>query len=440
MRPPLVILSQTALRLTGTAFLGMMISAGGQGLGFGQDDEEESPVSGLPGMEMLVDGSILEKVLVPRYNEEHRLVSTLRAEKLVLVHEKQIDATRARIEFYDKQETLSGGIDLETAILTNGNMLRSTDPVELRATDMIAHGSGLIFQLDKSRGLLMGPAAARMLISQEPIETSMNTRSPLLSAAGALMLASTTVQAEADPNRLSAEEITGLDRLAVSSAAEIEEKKEGEAAEMEANETQVAQAGDSLAKFLKKAALELPAGDPADLTRQVPGPDLPPLKLPATVSAKDGIFFDSTKGVLILMKDVEFDHPQFSLQGADEVKVFFTKPAPSKGDAQKTEGDLDIQFGEPSKVTAVGQLVLEKKVAKPGDKRAKASGRQMIYDVENDIFIIRGGRPWVISDTASGYVTDPNGYIRVNVKTGDASFVGDSKAFLDAEKVDNGNN
>lgn len=389
----------------------------------------------LPGMEMLVDGSILEDVLIPRYDENRRLASALRAEKLVLVTKNRIDATKARIEFYRSgDETLRGRIDLETAVLRNSNMLRSSDPVELRSDDLTAHGTGLVYQIDRSRGLLLGPATATMMISETPKETSMNTRSPLLSAAGALMLVSTAPAAET-PARLTPEEVEGLNRLAVSAEPEMEARRQAADAEIERTEAQMAEAGGSLESFLKKAAVDLPQGPAADLTKEVAAPDTSTLKNPATVTARDGIFFDSEEGVMVLLKDVEFDHPQFTLKGADEVKVFFSKPPEGASEA-KGENEMDVDFGEASKVTAVGELVLEKKVLKQGDKSAKASGRQMIYDVENDIFIIRGGRPWVISEGLSGYVTDPNGYIRVNVKTGDASFVGDSKAFVESDQVD----
>ena len=430
MRPPLVILSQTALRLTGLAGIALGLAAHAQSIGFGESTEED-PIQNLPGMEMLVDGSILEGVLIPRYDEANRLISSLTAKKLVLIDEKTINATQARIEFYHDDESVRGGIDLKTAILKNANMLRSSEPVKLRADDFEARGSGLIFQLDRSRGLLLGPANARMMIPQKTKETSMNSRSPLLSAAGALMLASTTVQAEEIPNRLTSEETEGLNRLAVSAEPEMEARQQSADASIKEAEAQMAEAGGSLESFLKKAAINLPQGPTPDLTEEVAAPDTSMIKNPASVTARDGIFFNSEEGVLVMMKDVEFDHPQFSLKGADEVKVFFSKPPEAAAEANG-EKETNVDFGEASKITAVGELVLEKKVLNPGEKSAKASGRQMIYDVENDIFIIRGGRPWVISEGLSGYVTDPSGYIRFNVATGDASFVGESRGLLDS--------
>ena len=37
-----------------------------------------------------------------------------------------------------------------------------------------------------------------------------------------------------------------------------------------------------------------------------------------------------------------------------------------------------------------------------------------------------------VGSVTSGRVVDPDGYIRINVKTGDASFVGDAEGFIDA--------
>ncbi|GAA5484635.1 hypothetical protein [Haloferula sargassicola] len=423
-----------ASRLAGLAALGLVAGLSAQGLGFATPEEEDDSPVQLPGMEMLVDGSILEKVLIPRYDDQDRLISTLRADKLVLIDKNHIDATTARIRFYHEDETPRGSIDLASAELENADILRSGEPVTIRSDDFEAHGTGLVFQLRKSRGLLLGPATATFMMPEKSKETSMNRRTPLLSAAGALMLVTAPVPAQTEDARLSPEEIEGMNRLAVSAEPEMEAKEGAAAAGIEEAEVQLTGADKSLKTFLAKASVDLPEGSTPDLQKTVPAPDPQPFAKPAKVTAKDGIFVDSQKGVMVLLKDVTFDHPDFKLQGADEVKVFFPdKPQNGNGGAKKD--DLKIDFGKPSKVVAVGTLVLEKKATGEDNRQGKASGRQMIYDVDNDTFIIRGGQPWAITQGFSGRVTDPDGYIIFNIKTGDASAVGTTETLLEGENL-----
>lgn len=385
----------------------------------------------LPGLEMLVEGSILKHILIPQYDAEHRLTSTLRARQLVLVDRNTIDASRARIEFYHPDESLRAAIDLEDARLTNQSILRTERNVVLAAEDFSATGTGLVYQIRGSRGILLGPATAQF---QTDRFTAMNLRAPAI-AASSLMLVAAPLPAEPSA-ALDADQIRGLDRLAVSNADDAEAAATQAAANLEKAEADSTQADVSLDTFLRRAAVELPEGETPDLTSEVPAPEKPPIKLPATVKADGGIYFDAEAGLLTFLKNVSFDHPQFSLQGADEVKVFVDKKkstqAPAGQEKDKEEGDLE--FGDPTKIIATGAVVVERKTSPTDPRSVKASGRQMVYDLTNGELIIRGGQPWVLSDSANGRILDPNGYIRINLKTGDASFVGRSQAFVETDK------
>lgn len=391
----------------------------------------EDTANDLPGLEMLVEGSILRHILIPQYNAEHRLTSTLQAKQLVLVDRNTIDATDARIEFYHPDETLRASIDLEDASLTNQSILRTDRKVVLSSDDFEATGQGLVYLVRSNRGILLGPAVGRF---QTDRFSAMNLR-PKALAAGTLMLVSAPLQGEPQP-ALDAEQIQGLDRLAVSNADDAEAAATQATADLEKAEADSAQADVSLDSFLRRAAVELPEGKTPDLTSEVPAPEKPPIKLPATVEADGGIYFDAEAGLLTFLKNVRFDHPQFSLQGAEEVKVFVDKkekPAAEAGEDEKPK-DGDLEFGDPTKIIATGAVVVERKKSATDTRSVKASGRQMVYDLTNGELIIRGGQPWVLSDSANGRIIDPNGYIRINLKSGDASFVGRSQAFVETDR------
>ncbi|BCX46619.1 hypothetical protein HAHE_05270 [Haloferula helveola] len=419
------------------------IGALGNGSALSAQDLEEAEEndSGLPAMEMLVEGSILQKVLIPQYDEERRLSSTLRAAKLELVNDTLINATTVRIEFYHADQSLRGGIDLQTAQLQDQKILRSSEPVTLASGDLTAKGTGIVYELEHSRGFLKGPATATTLIDTS---TSMNTNSPLrLGVSGLTMMAAAALHAQG-LGELSDEELTGLDRLAVSKSSEAEAAANEASAMIRDTAEQSKAADQTLSAFLKKAAVEIKDGPKPDLTAKVADPELDKkMELPASIEAKEGIYFDSVEGLLVFLKDVEIDHPEFTLVGADEVKVFMekaeSKDAPKEKPDETEDGKSDevfgsAKFGDPTRIVATGQVVVERKQLKPGDKKAKASGRQMLMDLKTNDLIIRGGEPWVISDTANGRVVDPNGYIRINLETGDASFVGDSKGFIETKR------
>jgi hypothetical protein len=196
---------------------------------------------------------------------------------------------------------------------------------------------------------------------------------------------------------------------------------------------------DNFEALLRRAATDESGGPIPDLTTKVPDPEDVEFKAAATFSADGGIYFDPEEGVLVFLKNVEASHPQFTLKGAQELKVFLENVSEAAGEARKVEnaegGKLlgDAGFGDPSKVVATGVIVVEKIKKKPSDKKAKASGQRMEFDFKSNELIISGGEPWIISDTASGRVVDPKGFIRINVASGNASFVGDSEGFGDAK-------
>lgn len=404
------------------------------GLGSSDADPETGRPDRLPAMNLLVEGSILQKILIPQYDDEKRLSSALRAEKLTLVNDMLIEARTVRLEFYQPDRSLRASMDLATARLQDQEMLYSDDPVLLEAEDLAVNGTALVYELRRSRGFLHGPATARTLIDTR---TSMLSppSPPRLGAAGIALIAAGALSAQ-QPDTLSDQELDGLDRLAVSQQAAADEARAEAAGQIETTETLATGADASLKDFLERAAVEIADGPKPDLESRVPDPEpTPQLKLPATIKADKGIFFDSETGLLIFLENVSLDHPEFTLKGADEVKVFMEpqKPKPAATTGADETAPQVAKFGDPTRIVATGTVVVER--IDPGDgRKVKASGRQMLMDLKSNELIIRGGEPWILSDTANGRVVDPKGYIKINLKSGDASFVGKSRGFIETGK------
>lgn len=436
----------SALRATGflLAWSGMLLASSLQAqvlpLGPSSEGDEEED-EGLPALQMLTEGSELRKVIIPRYDESLRLSSVLRADMLRLVDRKTIEAEVARIEFFKADQTLRGTIDLKTATLTDQRFLRSSVPVQVVSEDLNAKGTALVYDLKLSKGFVHGPSQTDIFLENE---TAMNTPiTPAFGLVGATMLAASALHA-AEIKAFTPQQLEGLNRLADSRTERFLITNAATEKELAAVAAEDAKANKTLETFLKEAAIDLPKGEAVDLTSEVPAPsDEPKFKKPASIRSKEGFYFDSEAGIIVFLKDVSVDHPEFELTGADEIKVFMDKEdpkdegkKPDEKPAPKQDDDMfgSADFGDPARIVATGAVVVNRKVLKPGDKKAKASGRQMVMDLKTDDLIIRGGNPWIISDTANGRVVDPNGYIRINLKSGDASFVGDSRGFVETDK------
>ena len=401
---------------------------------------EEEIDEGLPAMKMLIEGSILQGVTMPQYDESKRLTSVMRAAKLTMINEDLINAESLRIDFFNPDRSPKGRIDLVTATVEKQKVLRSSGPVSLASDELNLKGTGLVYELKKSRGFLHGPAYATTLIDTRTSMKSTPKQRSLI--AGAMIAAAASAPAEG-LDKLDDQQLKGLDHLAASKKTEADAAAKEADASIEKSTAQSDKADETLGKFLRDAAIDVPNGAIPDLKTKVPDPEGQDSKQTASFSAEDGIYFDSEAGLLVFLKNVKANHPEFTLTGADEVKVFLDKQPKKKGETkgpekvdEKKAGELlgGAKFGDPSKIIATGTIVVEKIKTKPGDKSAKASGRQIVYDFKTNEVILRGGQPWIISDTASGRVVDPEGYIRINVETGDASFVGDSEGFVAFDK------
>ncbi|MGB6223368.1 MAG: hypothetical protein WBG04_20230 [Haloferula sp.] len=398
-------------------------------------DKEEEDDEGLPAMEMLIEGSVLQGVMMPQYDESRRLTSVVRAAKLTMVNRGLVNAETLRIDFYNPDRSPKGRIDLVSAHLEDQKILRSTDPVSLVSDELNLNGSGLVYDLKGSRGFLNGPAEAKTLIeNQSAMKSSSKTRSVV---AGAMIAAAAGTQAE-EPGKLSEKQLIGLNNLAASVEDDAAAAAKEAAESLEKSDAQSKQADETLGEFLTKAAVDVPKGKIPDLSAKVPDPEFPSGKQLATFSADDGIYFDSENALLVFLKNVKARHPEFTLDGADEVKVFFDKKKDKAGNSEPEKIDEEeagkllggSSFGDPSKIVATGTIVIEKIKTDPGDKSAKASGRQIVYDFKTNEVIIRGGQPWIISDSVSGQVVDPNGYIRMNVNTGDGETFGKTEGLV----------
>ncbi len=466
--------------LCAAAFLGL-VSAGAQNLELEEEQEVagEAGKSGLLAADLLPDGSILKDVLLPRYARQGanlRISSTVRADELVIVdREHLVTAKNLEIEMFgDEGEPGARIATKEAKFLIAKNLLTSEDPVSIVADRLTADGAGLVFDTEKSRGFLRGPVKA---VTEIDTRTSMNARPArsALAAGGALLMAAAPLPAqEAQPAttaerfaglRLKPEELEQVKAEAASRAGEVRSKARSSAASIDLARTESEGARLTMNGFFRAAALPLLAAEPAPDTGDVPLPEVPPNPLKTTITSKDGAYFDSAAGLAIFLKDVEVKNPEFQLKGADELKIFMNpqepEPAPKPGPKPKVEvkkeltpemiermragkekaaelaeesGAADGDFGDVKRLVATGVVEIFYQPDEPGEEPLMASARTVIYDLEKEQIILRGGSPWILRNGELSRVVGEDAYFLVHIKNGEpVNFVTGNQERLETE-------
>jgi lipopolysaccharide export system protein LptA len=447
--------------------------AAGQSLDFPGNDEkdpEEQESSGLLNADLMPDGGILKNVLIPQYDDKLMLSATLRAEvmeiavakKTKTVEIKLIDALKVKLEFFNPDRTPRGKIEMATARYdAKKQFLTSDEPVSLVSDDLTADGSRLVYDLKKSRGFLHGPVTATTTTTDR--STSMNSK-PVRQAiaAGSLMMAAATGLPAQEPavpladriaeSRLTPEELQRLDQAAVTRKPLVEEKVAKESKEFAEATARSESANTTVSDFFRAAALTTLLAEPlaAPATGDVPRPNIPEDPTQTRITSDDGAFFDSPNGLLVFLKNVVVKDPRFTLNGADELKVFFEPKVDPKAAAKGKAGDANekaaepvkpdaapagekpklekvdpaglnaAKFGKPVEIIATGTVVVEYLPEKKDEPPVKASARTVIYNLKTEEFTLRGGSPWVLREGQLSSVPGNDAYIVIKK---DGSFI-----------------
>ena len=447
--------------------------AAGQSLDFPGNDEkdpEEQESSGLLNADLMPDGGILKNVLIPQYDDKLMLSATLRAEvmeiavakKTKTVEIKLIDALKVKLEFFNPDRTPRGKIEMATARYdAKKQFLTSDEPVSLVSDDLTAEGSRLVYDLKKSRGFLHGPVTATTTTTDR--STSMNSK-PVRQAiaAGSLMMAAATGLPAQEPavpladriaeSRLTPEELQRLDQAAVTRKPLVEEKVAKESKEFAEATARSESANTTVSDFFRAAALTTLLAEPlaAPATGDVPRPNIPEDPTQTRITSDDGAFFDSPNGLLVFLKNVVVKDPRFTLNGADELKVFFEPKVDPKAAAKGKAGDANekaaepvkpdaapagekpklekvdpaglnaAKFGKPVEIIATGTVVVEYLPEKKDEPPVKASARNVIYNLKTEEFTLRGGSPWVLREGQLSSVPGNDAYIVIKK---DGSFI-----------------
>ncbi|MES2437841.1 MAG: hypothetical protein V4584_02155 [Verrucomicrobiota bacterium] len=396
-------------------------------------DVPEPKKKTIPAITLLPDGSELKGVMLPRYDENHKLVGVLKSKAMKLVNSEEIEGEAVSVEFFNPDETQQGRIDLKTATFYQGKgLLTAKESVEIKSDRGTASGTGLYYSFTDNKGFLLGPATTTI---KAPPATTMNVPTPSLRATAALGMAlvSHSLQA-APPHPISDAEKAAVHADAVSKAPAAGAAAAAALASLESDLADSAAASKAAAAFLVQNDLPAVPAVPADA---VPSPakplDITPGPEDTVIHCEGGMYFDPDEGVLVYLKNVTVKDPRFNLSGANELKIFFgkkpekepkpDKPGTDKPAKEKTKfgGNIGANFGDVERVVATGAVLLEQKPTEAGKEPIKASGAVFSYNPKADQVILSGGYPWVVQGTTFMRAKQPNLTLRISPKA--SSFI-----------------
>jgi lipopolysaccharide export system protein LptA len=343
---------------------------------------------------LLPNGSELQRVMLPRYDADHRLTGVLKAESMKLVNDEIIAGESVTIGFFNPDGSPRGRVDLAKATLNQAkNLLEAREKTTILTDRIEATGTGLIYAFDQGEGFLSGPAVTRIHPSNE---TAMNSRTSPRRAAAVSLLAGTTLIA-AQPAALTPQEKSAIAADAASAVPEHSESSRESKKELRAELDASAAATAAATAFLEKANIASgetgavpPPAAPLDVK---PGPD------DTVISSDGGMYFNSNEGVFVYIKNVRVADPRFSLSGAAELKIFLGKKPEEKPQKPAPDGKpaigLGAKFGDVERIVATGAVRILQKQPGAGKEPVEASGAIFTYHPKTGEIVLTGGYPWV---------------------------------------------
>jgi hypothetical protein len=364
---------------------------------------KKNPVSLLP------DGSVLKGVLLPRYDEQRRLIGDLKAETMTLIDPEHVQGENVLIRFYNPDRSLRGKVALKNVLFDQvKSMLTAKEDVEITSDRLVARGTGLVYAFQGGEGFLSGPASS--WISAIPTATSMNA-SPLSTAALIALCFAPSPLIAVPPAFISDEEIAAIKTEAKSIQAEADKLY----AETESNLTEDIRNGEKASNaalsFIKTGGIRTVAAQEPEKPAEAKPLEVKPGPNDTLITCDGGMYFDADEGVLVYLKNVTVKDPRFDLKGADQLKVFFDKkPVDAKAPDKSAAGVGN--FGDVKKLVAVGTVVLKQKSV-GGKEPVEASGGLLTYDIPTGEIIISERFPWVRQGSFYARAKEPNLTLRL---------------------------
>lgn len=370
-----------------------------------------APKKKVSAVSLLPDGSKLHGVIFPRYDPQHHLLNVLKARDMTLVNADAFSGEAVTIAFFGEDGRPSGRIDLVRALCNQAKgTLVSTDPVSLHSDRLCAQGAGLNYAFNQGEGFLRGPAT--IWIKPQPETTMNSSHSPIRAAATIGVSLLTLPLAATPPPSVTPQELATLHAEATSTAPVANQAATTIRTDLVQDRGDAAQAATAARTFVTQAGIPLANDEPA--AAEAKPLDLPPGPTDTVITCEGGMYFDADEGIFVYFKNVHVTDPQFSLSGANELKIFLSpkaaaatnRPKPDKKDPSSL--GLGAKFGEVDRIVANGAVRILQKQPEAGKEPIEASGAFFTYHAKTGQIILSGGFPWVKQGTTFMRAKEPN--------------------------------
>jgi lipopolysaccharide export system protein LptA len=148
-------------------------------------------------------------------------------------------------------------------------------------------------------------------------------------------------------------------------------------------------------------------------------------KIPVSVTAEKGSYFDANTGIMVYQSNVEVTHPKYNLSCSDELKITLKEKAvgdeiegenntpstPSSNKINSPKPKKLAKFDSLSKAIATGNVVINAK-DKDGENIVTHSDIAT-YDSETGIIMLKGGKPTIQQGDKLLTILTDAGYILI---------------------------
>jgi len=382
----------------------------------------------LAAISVLPDGSQLHGVMLPRYDENHRLLGVLQARAMTLINDQTISGQTVTVEFFNPDGSPRGRADLNNAVYNQAlGTLEAKNKVTIKSDRLHAIGCGLSYVFTQNQGFLLGPVITWL---QNPTASTMNTSHSSSHTAALVGVALLTSPLSATPPvAITPTERAAVQADAASTAATASQAATTTGTELAADVEAATAASTAAHKFVAQSGLA--AVDNTQTSGGATPLELQPDPDATIVRCDGGMYFDADKGVLVYLKNVRVTDPRFTLSGANELKIFLGKKPETKATKPETKpetkplgDDLGNKFSDVERIIATGAVRVVQKQPAAGKEPIEASGAIFTYHTATGQIILQGGYPWVKQGSNFMRAAEPNLSLRI-LKTG--SFITEGK-------------
>lgn len=353
-------------------------------------------------MRFLPNGTSLNNVSVPVFNDKGEPTTMLKAERVTVADKKkgEVDIFKAVVEILDETDPLF--IHMEKGrYFRNKNLISSENPVRIFKSNLEVTGTGAYFDLVSQEVFIHGPSKTTYL--EEEVAALMVKQLGLLMAIPPHLNVELTGE---EKQKLQLVEQKGGGTAETIVSEDKTQAKESKQANVKAGKSDrklekfVAKAGGELEK-LEEKAVEAPKN------RAIPTEAL-------VITNSGGTYFDAENNVLVYLKDVVVENSEMHLTCSKDLKVFL-EPKNKGGEKESEEGSAIGGMGalDMKELLATGDVVITYK-QKEGKPPLIATGGSAFYKMEKEEVLIKGGYPKLSQGQSSSEALETGMWVKLS--------------------------